>query len=177
MIVFDFLLADGFHKWHNGPLEVGCSARWSFRRLTMRITLQSMKWIVGVFLAVAVFSASPVQAAERVVLGRYTIYSPKSARGRVRPPVFLPVPIATITGVQTSVMVPDGGSVTIGGYSNLSEGRSEFGAPVPGKVPILGRGFRNVGTGRSATSRKIIIKVRVIDLREEEYRQTGVRRR
>jgi type II secretory pathway component GspD/PulD (secretin) len=72
------------------------------------------------------------------------------------------------------VAVPDGGTVTLGGYSQVSEGRSEFGVPGLSKVPYVGRGFRNVGYGRSVLIRRVNVSARVIDLREEEYRQTGV---
>jgi general secretion pathway protein D len=77
--------------------------------------------------------------------------------------------------VQTAVAVPDGGSVTLGSYSQAAEGRTEAGVPALGRIPYLGRGFRNVGYGRTMSSARVIVSVRIIDIREEEYRQTGVR--
>ena len=47
--------------------------------------------------------------------------------------------------------------------------------PVLGRAPLVGRGFRNVGYGRSAVSGRVSARVRVINLREEEFRQTGFR--
>jgi Flp pilus assembly secretin CpaC len=91
--------------------------------------------------------------------------------------VYVPVPGFTSILIQTTVAVPDGGSVNLGGYSQLSEGRNEFGTPGLGKLPYVGRGFRNVGSGRQATSTRVNVRARIIDLREEEYRQTGVRSR
>jgi hypothetical protein len=79
--------------------------------------------------------------------------------------------------IRTTVRVPDGGTALLGGYSQASESRSEYGAPILGKVPYLSRGFRNVGYGRSLSSRRASVTVRVIDLREEEFRQTGFRSR
>jgi Flp pilus assembly secretin CpaC len=116
----------------------------------MRITLRGVVWVAGILAAAALTPSA--QAQVRVRLGSGYTY--------IR--------------VQTTVSVPDGGSVSVGGYSSLSEGRNEFGAPVLGKVPYLGRGFRNVGYGRRVVSRRVVISARVIDLREEEYRQTGV---
>jgi type II secretory pathway component GspD/PulD (secretin) len=84
-------------------------------------------------------------------------------------------PVGPSVRVTTTVGVPDGGTVTLGGYSRLSEARTEAGAPVLGKLPFAGRGFRNVGYGRAAASTRVTASVRVIDLREEEYRQTGYR--
>ena len=82
---------------------------------------------------------------------------------------FGPVPTFTFIRVQTTVTVPDGGTVTLGGFSRLSEGRTAFGLP--------GRGFRNIGYGRSAVGGRVNVRVRIINLREEEYRQTGYRSR
>jgi hypothetical protein len=78
-------------------------------------------------------------------------------------------------GVQTSVTVPDGGTASVASDSRLSEGRREFGPPVLGGLPYAGRGYRNIGYGRSLMSRRVNVSARVIDLREEEYRQTGYR--
>jgi type II secretory pathway component GspD/PulD (secretin) len=82
-------------------------------------------------------------------------------------------PIAV--AVQTTVRVPDGGTVTLGGYSQVSESRREAGPPILGKLPYVGRGVRNVGYGQDVSAVRVTASVRVIDLREEEYRQTGYR--
>jgi hypothetical protein len=42
-------------------------------------------------------------------------------------------------------------------------------------VPYVGRGFRNVAYGRSIVTGRVTASVRIIDLREEEFRQTGFR--
>lgn len=93
------------------------------------------------------------------------------ASGITRVSIATGAPVA----VQTSVAVPDGGSALAARFNQASEARSEYGAPVLGKVPYLGRGFRNVGYGRSLGTRRVGVSVRVIDLREEEFRQTGFR--
>jgi hypothetical protein len=80
-----------------------------------------------------------------------------------------PAPLAL--QAQTSVNVPDGGTVRLGGYSTMRDGRNEFGSPG------IGRPLRNVGYGRSISGSTIAVKARVIILAEEEERQTGVRSR
>jgi type II secretory pathway component GspD/PulD (secretin) len=90
-------------------------------------------------------------------------------------PSFVYVPTTTRIGIQTTVTVPDRGQVLLGGYSRVSEGRNEFGTPGLGKVPYLGRGFGNVGYGREVKTGQVIVGVRIINLYEEEERQTGVR--
>lgn len=131
----------------------------------MRITLHRTVALAGLLLAATVTPRAQAQLLLR------------SADGRLLRVVYVPVPGFTSIQVQTTVAVPDGGSVNLGGSSQLSEGRNEFGTPGLGRVPYLGRGFRNVGTGRQATSTRLNVRVRIIDLREEEYRQTGVRSR
>ena len=126
-------------------------------------------WMVTVLAAVAMVPAARAQGPGRPPRG------PVYNAGRALRPAFVVVPTFTTIRLQTSVTVPDGGSVTLGGYSQVSEGRTEFGAPVLGRVPYLGRGVRNVGYGRETVSGRVSASVRIIDLREEEFRQTGVR--
>jgi general secretion pathway protein D len=75
--------------------------------------------------------------------------------------------------VSTTVAVPDGGTVLMGGLKRLSEGRNEYGPPVLSKIPYLNRLFRNTAYGRSAESLLIMVTPRIIIQAEEEERQTG----
>jgi general secretion pathway protein D len=95
---------------------------------------------------------------------------PSNGSGRA----FVRVTVVT-GGVRTTVLVPDGGSALVGGSSRVSEARREVGVLGLSKVPYAGRGFRNVGSGRSVVSGQVRASVRVISLRDEEYRQTGFR--
>jgi hypothetical protein len=79
--------------------------------------------------------------------------------------------IRVTTALTTSIRVPDGGTVRLGGYNTARDGRNEFG------VPGVGRPLRNVGYGRSISGTTISVRARVIILAEEEERQTGVRSR
>jgi general secretion pathway protein D len=58
------------------------------------------------------------------------------------------LPTFNFTTVSTTVSVPDGGTVLLGGIKRLSEGRNERGVPMLSKVPYINRLFRNVGIGR-----------------------------
>jgi type II secretory pathway component GspD/PulD (secretin) len=86
---------------------------------------------------------------------------------------FVQQPHITRVFVQTTVAVPDGGTVLMGGLKRLSEGRNEFGPPVIGKIPYLSRLFRNIGYGRSAESLLIMVTPRIIIQAEEEEKQTN----
>jgi hypothetical protein len=158
----------------------------------MRITVAV---VAAVFLAGAGAAPARAQSSDRGssnVYGPYSVYGPGltykppssyygpySVYGpglTYKPPTFYSTPSYTSVRVSSSVVVPDGGEALVARYGSLSEGRNEFGAPGLGKTPYLDRGFRNVGSGRSVRSTTMSVRVRVINLEEEEERQTGVRR-
>lgn len=86
---------------------------------------------------------------------------------------YIQQPIFNIMSVQTTVSVPDGGTVVLGGLKTLSEGRNEFGPPILSKIPYLNRLFRNTGYGREAQNTLILVTPRIIINREEAERQVG----
>jgi type II secretory pathway component GspD/PulD (secretin) len=86
---------------------------------------------------------------------------------------FIQQPRTTAVSVATTVAVPDGGTVLMGGMKRLSEGRTEFGPPILSKIPYINRLFKNVGYGRNAESLLIMVTPRIIIQAEEEQRQTG----
>lgn len=75
--------------------------------------------------------------------------------------------------VSTTVSVPDGGTVLLGGVKRLSEGRNEFGVPLLSKIPYLNRLFRNVGIGRETQSLLMMVTPRII-IQEEEEQNLGI---
>lgn len=88
---------------------------------------------------------------------------------------FIQQPIINTLFVQTTVAVPDGGTVLMGGFKRLSESRSEYGPPVLSKIPYLNRLFRNTGYGRETQSLLMMVTPRIIIQEEEEMNQTGVK--
>jgi type II secretory pathway component GspD/PulD (secretin) len=80
------------------------------------------------------------------------------------------LPRFTTTSVSTTVTVPDGGTVLLGGVKRLNEERREFGVPVLSKTPWINRLFRNVGIGRVTSSLMLMVTPRIIILEEEEER-------
>lgn len=87
---------------------------------------------------------------------------------------FIQLPVTTGLTVTTDVLVPDGGTVMMGGFKRLSEGRNEYGPPVLSKIPYLNRLFRNEGFSRETESLMMMVTPRIIITEEEELRQTGV---
>ncbi|TWT33185.1 general secretion pathway protein GspD [Blastopirellula retiformator] len=82
-------------------------------------------------------------------------------------------PEFSIITVTTTVSVPDGGTVLLGGIKRLSEERREAGVPVVSKLPYINRLFRNVGIGRSTQSLMMMVTPRII-IQEEEEEKLGL---
>jgi type II secretory pathway component GspD/PulD (secretin) len=97
--------------------------------------------------------------------------------GQVQNPVvftqYIQQPTFNTITVMTTVAVPDGGTVLMGGLKRLSEGRNEFGPPVLSKIPYINRLFKNVGYGREVESLLLMVTPRIIIQEEEEERATG----
>lgn len=83
------------------------------------------------------------------------------------------LPTFSFVTVTTTVSVPDGGTVLLGGIKRLSEGRNEFGVPILDKVPYLNRLFKNVGIGRETQSLMMMVTPRII-IQEEEEERLGI---
>jgi general secretion pathway protein D len=87
--------------------------------------------------------------------------------------VTVQLPSFSFVSVTTTVSVPDGGTVLLGGIKRLSENRSEFGVPILNKIPYLNRLFKNVGVGRETQSLMMMVTPRII-IQEEEEEKLGV---
>jgi len=83
------------------------------------------------------------------------------------------LPTFAFTTVTTTVSVPDGGTVLMGGVKRLREGRSERGVPILSKIPWVSRLFKNVGIGREAQSLMMMVTPRII-IQEEEEANLGI---
>jgi len=87
--------------------------------------------------------------------------------------VTVQLPSFSFVSVVTTVSVPDGGTVLMGGIKRLSEGRNEFGVPLLSKVPYINRLFRNVSIGRETDSLMMMVTPRII-IQEEEEERLGI---
>jgi general secretion pathway protein D len=83
------------------------------------------------------------------------------------------LPTFNFVTVTTTVSVPDGGTVLLGGIKRLSEGRNEHGVPVLSKIPYINRLFKNVGIGRTTSSLMMMVTPRIIIQEEEEQKLLG----
>lgn len=83
------------------------------------------------------------------------------------------LPTFEFVSISTTVSVPDGGTVLLGGIKRLEEGRNEFGVPLLSKVPYINRLFKNTGIARSTTSLMMMVTPRII-IQEEEEERLGI---
>ncbi len=77
-------------------------------------------------------------------------------------------PVLEQVTVNTTVSVPDGGTVLLGGIKRLREGRNMAGVPILNKIPYISRLFKNTGVGRETESLMLIVTPRIIISEEEE---------
>jgi type II secretory pathway component GspD/PulD (secretin) len=105
------------------------------------------------------FANSPVTA----VAGGQLVNSADTAS-------FVQQPTVTVTRVQTTVTVPDQGTILLGGQRLVTEAESESGVPVLSKIPILNRFFTNRVITKSEQTLLILVKPTVLIQNEEEER-------
>ena len=92
---------------------------------------------------------------------------------RGRPGSTIQLPTFGANSVTTTVTAPDGGTVLLGGIKSARSGRTENGVPILGKLPFVGRGFRNVGIGREVNSSLMSVTPQIHVLEELERELMG----
>jgi len=85
------------------------------------------------------------------------------------------LPELAINTVQTTVTIPDGGTLLIGGQRMAGEITREMGVPILSKVPIINRLFTNRSSSRDEVIILMLIKPTIIITREyeEDYYSTN----
>lgn len=82
------------------------------------------------------------------------------------------LPEIELQDIQTTVTVPDGGTLLIGGQKLSGEVEREMGVPVISKIPVVNRAFTNKGKIRDEQTLLILIKPKIILLEEGEENPT-----
>ncbi|RPI59444.1 MAG: hypothetical protein EHM48_08865 [Planctomycetaceae bacterium] len=80
----------------------------------------------------------------------------------------LQLPRVTQQEVRTTVSVPDGGTLLLGGMRTSNEAEREGGVPILSKIPVIERLFTNRGKVRDEQTLLILIKPKIIIQREQE---------
>lgn len=78
------------------------------------------------------------------------------------------LPRVRVQDFKTTVSVPDGGTLLLGGTRQFIEGEAETGVPVLSKIPILKRLFNNRATVRYGNNLLILMRPKILIQAEEE---------
>jgi len=81
---------------------------------------------------------------------------------------FIELPTVNTTRVQTTVTVPDEGTVLLGGQRIISEVETESGVPILSKLPIINRFFTNRVQAKNESTLLILVKPTILIQTEEE---------
>jgi type II secretory pathway component GspD/PulD (secretin)/tetratricopeptide (TPR) repeat protein len=143
--------------------------------LTIQAVISADRRFVRLSLAPTITNLNPVVQTFPITFPIFTTLEANATfqTGPIVFTQFVQQPNITTVSVLTTVAVPDGGTVLMGGLKRLAESRSEYGPPVLSKIPYINRLFKNVGYGRTTESLLIMVTPRIIIQEEEEERQTG----
>jgi len=83
---------------------------------------------------------------------------------------FIQLPIVTVTSVQTTVTVPDEGTILLGGQRLVNEFEVETGVPLLSKLPVLNRFFTNRIESKEEQTLLVLVKPTVLIQSEQEER-------
>jgi general secretion pathway protein D len=84
---------------------------------------------------------------------------------------FIQLPNVTAQTVQTTVSIPDGGTLLLGGQKLTGEVEREMGVPLLSKIPVINRAFSNRGMVRDEQTLLILIRPKIIIQSEQERLQ------
>lgn len=84
------------------------------------------------------------------------------------PGIFILLTDQETRGVRTTVSVPDGGTVLLGGLKQVGEIEVEAGVPILSKIPILKRAFTNTTRVKDTQTLLILLKAKILIQKEAE---------
>lgn len=84
------------------------------------------------------------------------------------PSIYLLLPSFSRITYSTTVTIPDGGTVLLGGFKQIGEVEVEAGVPILSKIPILKRAFTNQTTVKDTRTLLILLKSKIIIQKEAE---------
>jgi Flp pilus assembly secretin CpaC len=81
---------------------------------------------------------------------------------------FIQLPIVSVSRVQTTVTIPDQGTILLGGQRLVTEVAVETGVPVLSKIPILSRFFSNRVDAKEEQTLLVLLKPTILIQNEQE---------
>jgi general secretion pathway protein D len=89
----------------------------------------------------------------------------------IPPTASFQLPVISVTQLQTTVRVPDNGTLLLGGQTLAGEVEREAGVPVLSKIPFLKRLFTNRSNAKDEQVLLILVKPTIVIAREVELQQ------
>jgi general secretion pathway protein D len=83
------------------------------------------------------------------------------------------LPVITIQKIRSTVTIPDGGTVMIGGLKNIVEQEEEAGVPIVADMPVIKNLFRRQGFTNLKRSLVVLLKANITIIRDEEVSKFG----
>ncbi|MHC4265630.1 MAG: hypothetical protein ACYSUK_06820 [Planctomycetota bacterium] len=138
--------------------------------------------VIGSILDGVVFDVVPVISKDKRYVSLSIVTWLSNSDLTQQFPVFSPdgtsflitLPLIEFATIRTRVNVPDEGTLLIGGQKLSREGQREAGVPILGKIPILGRAFRNKSQEREQDVLLVLVRPKVM-LQEESEEQAVAR--
>ncbi len=87
--------------------------------------------------------------------------------------VDIELPTISLTKIRTTVVVPDGGTVIIGGLKNMLDYEGQTNIPLIGRIPLIKNLFRKKGRMRLRRSLIVLLRADISILREKEQQLFG----
>ena len=84
------------------------------------------------------------------------------------PGAFISLPDYNFATLSTTVSIPDGGTVLLGGLKQAGEVEVDAGVPILSKIPVLKRAFSNQTTIKDTRTLLILVKTKIIIQKEAE---------
>jgi hypothetical protein len=141
-----------------GPDGVSKKPRFEAAEVGTRITatpkVSADRRFVRLRLLYETASVNPVVPATPVAVG--------ATEPGESPPDVLARPAVDIQAVETTVAIPDGGTVLVPGPVMTREERTEFGPPVLSRIPYVSRIVVNKGIGRETHQQLILVTAKVM---------------
>lgn len=157
----------------NEGTQLGVQAVVSSDRRFVRLTLVPFFSQIGDVEEFTFTGTTTTDTGTNVVDNNGEVTGKKNNETSVRTGTTVQLPTFSFTTVSTTVSVPDGGTVLLGGIKRLSEGRNEQGVPMLSKLPYVNRLFKNVGIGRQTQSLMLMVTPRIV-IQEEEEEKLGI---
>lgn len=90
--------------------------------------------------------------------------------------VNLSLPIVDLQSVETTVRIPDQGTLLLGGLKSYTNNDAKLDIPILGDIPVIGFFFSQRTKSEEQRDLIILIKAKIIDLEEEEEKAVGIRK-